>query len=369
VSSLHPELSSTLLDYCPARLVGDAWGVTEVEPADYAETLDALKRRVHDARFKVQRRANAELVALYWHIGDTVLKRLQVSAWGSGVVIRLAEDLQAEFPTMRGFSRSNLFSMRAFAAAWPERNGIFQQPVGQLPWTHIVQLLEKLDDQPLREWYAGKDVQHTWSRAVLIQQIDTRLHDRDSAAPSNFAAALTRSDSELAQQLTKDPYTMGFLDVGADLTEREFEERLTRRIVETLRELGSGFAFIGRQHHIEGDGDDFYIDLLFFHVEQLRYVVFELKTREFDPRDAGQLGFYVALVDDRLRLPDRHAPTVGILLAAEKNETVVRYCVAGTSHPMAVSRYELTAAEQAALPTEDTLTRLAAEVADTATER
>ena len=144
---------------------------------------------------------------------------------------------------------------------------------------------------------------------------------------------------------------------------------MSRLIVYTLRELGSGFAFIGRQHHIAVDGEDFYIDLLFFHVEQLRYVVFELKTRKFDPRDAGQLGFYVALVDERLRLPDRHAPTVGILLVAEKNETVVRYSLAGTSHPMAVSRYELSAAEQAALPTEDTLARLAAEVADTTTER
>ncbi|MGC5221472.1 PDDEXK nuclease domain-containing protein [Micromonospora sp. DT81.3] len=340
----------------------------EVEPTDYTETLDALKRRVRDARFTLQRRANAELVALYWHIGDTILRKQKTSGWGTGVVARLAKDLQAEFPTMRGFSRSNLFSMRAFAAAWPERNGIVQQPVGQLPWTHIVQLLEKLDDQALREWYAGKDVQHAWSRAVLVHQIRTGLHERDAAAPSNFAAALTRSDSDLAQQLTKDPYTMGFLGVDADITEREFEDRLTRRIVDTLRELGSGFAFIGRQHHIEVDGDDFYIDLLFFHVEQLRYIVFELKTRKFDPRDAGQLGFYVALVDDRLRLPDRHAPTVGILLVAEKNETVVRYSLAGTSKPMAVSRYELSAAEQAALPAEDTLTRLAAEVADTTTE-
>lgn len=342
--------------------------MTDVEPSDYRPTLEALKRRVHEARFTLQRRANAELVALYWHIGDTILKKQEADGWGAGVVTRLAKDLQAAFPTMRGFSRSNLFLMRAFAAAWPERNGIVQQPVGQLPWTHIQQLMEKLDDQALREWYAGKDVQHTWSRAVLVHHLTTRLHERDGAAPSNFAAALTQSDSELAQQLTKDPYTMGFLGVDADFTEREFEERLTQRIVDTLRELGSGFAFIGRQHHIEVDGDDFYIDLLFFHVEQLRYVVFELKTRKFDPRDAGQLGFYVALVDDRLRLPDRHAATVGILLVAEKNETVVRYSLAGTSQPVAVSRYELSAAEQAALPAEDALTKLAAEIADETAE-
>jgi predicted nuclease of restriction endonuclease-like (RecB) superfamily len=192
--------------------------MTDAGPTDYLQTLDALKRRVHEARYRLQRRANAELVALYWHIGDTILKRQEASGWGTGVVTRLAEDLQAEFPSMRGFSRSNLFSMRAFAAAWPERNGIVQQPVGQLPWSHIVQLLEKLDDQELREWYAGKDVQHTWSRAVLVEHLATRLHERDSEEPTNFAAALTRPDSDLAHQLTTDPHTMGFLGVDADFS-------------------------------------------------------------------------------------------------------------------------------------------------------
>jgi predicted nuclease of restriction endonuclease-like (RecB) superfamily len=340
--------------------------VTEIQPTDYAETLDALTRRVHEARFILQRRANAELLALYWHIGEAILRKQESSAWGSGVVTRLAQDLQAAFPTVRGFSRSNLFSMRAFAAAWPERSGIVRQPVGQLPWTHVVELLSKLEDQALREWYAGKDVQHTWSRAVLVHQIATRLHERDGSAPSSFRAALSRLDSELAQEITTDPFTAGFLRVDSEVTARELEDRLTSRIVDTLHELGTGFAFIGRQHHLEVDGEDFYVDLLFFHVEQLRYVVIELKTRKFDPRDAGQLGFYVALIDDRLRLRDRHAPTVGILLVADDDDTVVRYSLAGASQPMAVSRYELSPAEQAALPAEETLARLAAEVTHTA---
>ena len=190
--------------------------MTEIEPTDYPETLDVLERRVHEARFTLQRRANAELLDLYWHIGDAILSKQQVSGWGSGVVSRLAGDLQAEFPTMHGLSRSNLFSVRAFAAAWPLRDGIVQQPVGQLPWTHVVELLSRLDDQALREWYAGKDVQNTWSRATLIHQIATRLHERDAAAPGNFRAALSRPDSELAHQLMKDPYTLGFLGVDAD---------------------------------------------------------------------------------------------------------------------------------------------------------
>jgi predicted nuclease of restriction endonuclease-like (RecB) superfamily len=336
--------------------------VTETQPTDYAETLDVLTRRVHEARFTLQRRANAELLALYWHIGDMIRSKQETSGWGSGVVTRLAKDLRVEFPTMRGFSRSNLFSMRAFAAAWPERDGIVQQPVGQLPWTHVVELLSTLDDQALREWYAGKDVQHTWSRAVLARQIDSRLHERDRAAPRNFREALSRPDSELAQQIRKDPYTTGFLGVDSDTSERELEDRLTSRVVDTLRELGSGFAFIGRQHRIEVDGEDFYVGLLFFHVEQLRYVVIELETRESDPRDARRLGFYVALVDDRLRLRDRHAPTLGILLVADRNDTLIRYSLAGTPEPTAVSRNELPPAEQAALPAEETLARLVAEL-------
>lgn len=249
--------------------------------------------------------------------------------------------------------------MRKFAEAWPDETALVQQPIGQLPWSHIIDLLDKLDDTELRNWYAGKDVQNGWSRAVLAHQISTRLADREGAAPTNFSTALEAIDSELAQQITKDPFALDFLAIGADTTERDLEERLTQRIVDTLRELGAGFAFVGRQVHFEVDGDDFYIDLLFFHVEQLRYVVLELKTTKFDPRDAGQLGFYVALVDDRLRRRDRHRPTVGMLLVADKNETVVRYALAGTSQPIAVSRYELSAAAQAALPSEETLTRLA----------
>ncbi|WP_228287258.1 PDDEXK nuclease domain-containing protein [Rhodococcus ruber] len=234
-----------------------------------------------------------------------------------------------------------------------------EQPVGQLPWGHVIELLEKLDDAELRDWYSAKDIAHGWSRPVLAHQITTRLHLREGAAPSNFPHALERPDSELAQQITKDPFTLEFLAIDSDAVERELEDRLVERIIDTLRELGPGFAFVGRQVHFEVEGDDFFVDLLFFHVEQLRYVVIELKTTKFDPRDAGQLGFYAALVEDRLRRP-QHQPTVGMLLVAAKNESVVRYALAGTTAPIAVSRYDLTPAEQAALPAEDALTRAVA---------
>ena len=324
-------------------------------PDDYASTLKELKQHVHNARYRAQRAANTELLRLYWRIGRTIADRQAQQAWGSKVLERLATDLRSEFPTMKGFSRANLFYMRNFAEVWPDEQAIVQRSVGQLPWGHVIELVSKLDDSELREWYAAHDAQYGWTRSVLAHQITTRLHEREAAALSNFPAALGAEDSELAQQLTKDPYTLEFLALDGDASERDLEERLVARIIETLRELGSGFAFVGRQVHFDVDGDDFYIDLLFFHVDQLRYVVIELKTEPFDPRHTGQLGFYVTLVDGRLRNPDKHLPTVGILLVADKNDTVVRYSLAGTNQPVAISRYDLSTDAQRALPDEKTL--------------
>lgn len=336
----------------------------ELIPDDYAATLEALKHRVQGARLRVQRKANNELLHLWWQIGHTIRARKSAEAWGTKVLDRLAGDLRAEFPTMRGFSAANLRYMRRFAEAWPDAEAIRQQAVGELPWGHVIELLDKLDDQDLREWYAAKDVHHGWSRAVLAHQITTGLHEREAAAPTNFDAALARADSDQAQEITKDPYALQFLAIGGDASERELEQRLVDRILETMRELGPGFAFVGRQVHFDIDGDDFYVDLLFFHVEQLRYVVIELKTTKFTPADAGQLGFYVAIVDDRLRVPAKHQPTIGILLVAGKSDTVVRYALASTTQPVAVSRYELTKEAQRALPDEDAITRaFAAELA------
>lgn len=326
-------------------------------PDGYASTLEELKRHVHAARFQAQRTANTELLVLWWRIGGTILQRQQQEAWGTGVLQRLAEDLRVEFPEMKGFSVANLRYMRRFTAAWPDEEAIRQRPVGELPWGHVIELLDKLDDQELRDWYAAKDVAHGWSRPVLAHQITSRLHQREAAAPTNFAGALEKPGSELAHQIIRDPYTLDFLAIDSDVAERELEQRLVDRIVETLHELGPGFAFVGRQVHFEVEGDDFFVDLLFFHVEQLRYVVIELKTTKFDPRDAGQLGFYVSLVDDKLRIPGKHEPTVGILLVAAKKDAVVRYALASTSQPVAVSRYELAEEAQAALPDEDAVTR------------
>ncbi|MDA8438619.1 MAG: PDDEXK nuclease domain-containing protein, partial [Propionibacterium sp.] len=278
---------------------------------------------------------------------------------GGKVIDRLAADLRAEFPAMTGLSRANLYSMRAFADAWPAE-AIVQRAVGRLGWGQVVDLLTKLDDPEARDWYAAAADTGGWTRDVLANQIMNRTRERFGAAPSNFVGHLEAGDSELAQQLAKDPYVFDFLGLSAGVAERDLEQALMDRMVDTLRELGTGFAFVGRQVHFDVDGDDFYLDLLFFEIPQLRYVVIELKIGKFEPGYAGQLGFYVALVDDKLRNPDVHKPTVGLLMCRDRNETVVRYSLGATTSPVAVSTYTYDALppeEQAALPSEADMVR------------
>lgn len=307
-------------------------------PDSYATVLASLKSEVRAARLRAHRVVNTELLVLYWTIGRAILDQQAAEGWGTGVINRLADDLRSEFPEMRGIGRSNVHYMRAMAAAWP-RTAVVQQAVGQLPWGHITVLLDKLDDQAQRDWYAAKATENGWSRDVLRLQIIGRLQDRLGAAPSNFADQLPATDSDLAQQLTKDPYVFEFLDLHEHVAERDVEQALMDRLQQTLLEFGRGFAFVGRQLHFAVGGDDFYADLVLFHVEQLRYVVVELKIGKFEPGYVGQLGFYVAVVDDQLRRQQIHAPTVGILLCASRNDSVVRYSLANTTAPMAVANY------------------------------
>ncbi|WP_259336111.1 PDDEXK nuclease domain-containing protein, partial [Clavibacter californiensis] len=204
---------------------------------------------------------NSQLIQLYWSIGATILERQADEGWGTAVVARLAGDLRAEIPAMKGFSRSNLFYMRAFAEAWPDRDHVVQQAVGLLPWGHITVLLGKLDDRAARDWYAARAAEHGWSRNVLTNQIMNRTLERIGAPPTDFAGQLAPADSDLARELGKDPYVFDFLDLTEAVSERGLEPALMDRIVDTLRELGAGFAFVGRQVHFDVDGDDFYVDL------------------------------------------------------------------------------------------------------------
>jgi predicted nuclease of restriction endonuclease-like (RecB) superfamily len=322
-------------------------------PTGYTDLLGELKTRVRTARSTALRTVNTQLIELYWTIGSTVRTHQERQGWGSGVIKRLAEDLRAEFPEIKGFSPRNLQYMTTFAKAWPG-SSITQQAVAQLPWGHITVLLDKIQPQEDRDWYAAAAVKYGWSRNVLMNMIMNKTLERTGAAPSNFAQQLAAPHSELAQQVAKDPYNFEFLGLSGEVAERDLENALTGRITETLRELGPGFSFVGRQVHFDVDGDDFYVDLLFFHIEQSRYVVIELKTGKFQPEYAGKLNFYVALVDDVLRR-DHHNETIGILICGSKNDRSVRYSLGRSLSPMAVAAYtydKLPLDEQQALPDE-----------------
>ncbi|WP_432562996.1 PDDEXK nuclease domain-containing protein [Kineococcus sp. SYSU DK003] len=328
-------------------------------PEGYAELLEQLKARVATARVRAARAANTELLRLYWSIGHDILQRQHDAGWGAKVIARLADDLREAFPDQRGFSRRNLQYMRAAAAAWPQEADFVQQAVAQLPWGHLTVLLGRLDERAVRDWYATQALQHGWSRDVLANQIDSGLHTRIGTAPSNFTTQLPQPDSELAQQLTRDPYVFDHLAITDRASERAMEQGLVERLQQTLTAFGHGMAFVGRQVRFTVGDEEMIIDLLLFHIPQVRYIVIELKIGRFSPAYTGQLGAYVALIDDRLRDEAIHAPTVGILLCKDRDEQVVRYALAGAPAPMAVATYTydtLPPDQRAGLPDAATLT-------------
>jgi predicted nuclease of restriction endonuclease-like (RecB) superfamily len=327
---------------------------SEIElPADYAELLEALKSRIAGARIQAQRTVNTLVIELYWSLGKDIIARQASQGWGAGVIRQLAADLAISFPDMKGLSYRNLQYMTAMVRAWDATEKV-PQLVAHLPWGHIRTILDKAATGEERDWYAAAAVQYGWTRNVLLNMMMNHSMERTGTAPSNFTRQLAAADSELAQQMAKDPYNFEFLGLSGEVAERDLENALTSRITETLHELGPGFSFVGRQVHFDVDGDDYYVDLLFFHIEQLRYVVIELKTGRFKPEYAGKLNFYVALVDDMLRR-DYHNETVGILICGTKNDRSVRYSLGRSTSPMAVAAYtydKLPAEEQQALPNE-----------------
>ncbi|MDQ2723847.1 MAG: PDDEXK nuclease domain-containing protein [Actinomycetota bacterium] len=309
-----------------------------VEPVGYAELLEQVKVRVRTSRVQAARAVNTELVGLYWQIGRLILDRQESEGWGSKVIGRLAADLRAEFPGMRGLSQRSLVYMRTFAAA--VEAPIAQQPAAQLPWGHIMVLLDKVTDPEARQWYAAQSVEHGWSRAVLTHHIATNRHVRVGAAPNNFPTSLAVGESDLAREIVQDPYDLDFLALDPGYTERELEDALVARMTHFFTELGDGFAFVGRQYRLPVGEQEFFIDLLFFHLGLRRYIVFELKAGRVEPGHLGTLNFYVNAVDDLLRRPEHgDGSTIGILLAADRDDVVVEYALRGFETPLAVSTY------------------------------
>jgi predicted nuclease of restriction endonuclease-like (RecB) superfamily len=308
-------------------------------PTDYAGWLAEIKGRVSAARQRAVLAANAELIGLYWQLGREILTRQAAQGWGSKVIERLARDLREAFPEMKGFSARNLMYMRDFAQAWPDAE-IVQQTAAQLPWFHNVVLVTRLKDDPTREWYARRAIAEGWSRVTLELNIRNRLHARQGQAVTNFDARLPASHSELAHETLKDPYLFDFLGLGDEAHEREIENALVRHITRFLLELGSGFAFMGRQFRLEVNGKEFFIDLLFYHARLKCYVVVELKATEFKPEHAGQLNFYLTTVDRQVKAPE-DKPTIGLLLCKTQDRLVAEYALSGIDKPIGVAEYQL----------------------------
>ena len=335
-------------------------------PAGYAAWLAAVKARVHAAQQRAALAVNRELLALYWQLGRDILDRQAAGAWGDGILDQVSADLRAAFPAMKGFSRSNLMNMRAFAAAWPDL-AIVQQPVGQLPWGHNLVLLARLKDKDARLAYAAAAIEHGWSRAVLMHHLEARTVERQGKALTNFTERLPKPQSDLARESLKDPYRFDFLGIGDEANELELEGALVKHITRFLLELGAGFAFVGRQVHLEVGGEDFFLDLLFYHLKLHAYVVIELKATDFKPEHLGQLSFYLTAVDLQVKAPE-DAPTIGLLLCKSKNKVVAEYALRDGNRPMGVAAYELVQALPAQLKTNlPSIDQIEAELTEPAT--
>jgi len=307
-------------------------------PKKYGEFLAKLKERISRERFKAILSANSALVLMYWDIGQSILERQRDEGWGAKVIDRLSHDLKTAFPDMSGFSPRNLKYMRKFAESWSDRT-IVQEVLAQITWYHNLALLEKCKDIEVRLWYARKSIENGWSRNILAIQIETRLHERQGKAINNFPTALPPADSDMVAQIFKDPYIFDFLGTDDPRRETELEQKLVDHIQSFLLELGQGFAFVGRQVHLEVGDDDFYIDLLFYHLRLRCYVIVELKATKFNPGHISQLNMYLNVVDDLLRHPD-DKPSIGLLLVKEKNKMVVEYSLSGYTKPIGVADWE-----------------------------
>lgn len=310
---------------------------------DYKELFKEIKNKIKSSQLKAVVKVNKELIQLYWEIGCSIQIKQEEEGWGASVIERLAKDLQNAFPGIEGFSRANIFRMKAFFSAYANVAQAVRQidslPIFGIPWGHNVIIIQKIKNDKERIWYASKTIEHGWSRAVLDKWIKSDLYRREGKAFTNFQNTLSPSQSCLAQQTIKDPYVFDFLTLHNDHVEKDLEDGLVSHIQRFLLELGQGFAFMGHQYPVEVDGDTSYIDLLFYHTKLRCYVITELKARAFKPEDAGQLNYYLSAVYDTLKNQEDN-PTIGILLCKSKNKIKAEYAFRHINRPMGVVEYE-----------------------------
>lgn len=331
-----------------------------IHNASYRQVLTDIKQRIRHAQTRAVMAVNAELIRLYWEIGALIDARQQQEGWGAAVIPSLARDLLNELPEEKGFSERNIKRMLAFYREYPHLEFV-PQPVAQmaanptvpqavalfpadllcaLPWGHHAELMAKVKDLSTRRWYMQAAIEHGWSRNILLMQIESVAHERFGRAVSNFTRLLPSSDSDLAQQTLKDPYLFDFLTLEAGFHERELETGLIAHLEKFLLELGRGFAFVGRQYHLEIGGKDFYVDLLFYHLKLRRYVVIELKRGDFKPEYAGKMNFYCSVVDDLLR-HETDDQTIGLILCQQPDRVLAEYALRDMTKPIGGLNAEL----------------------------
>lgn len=327
-------------------------------PDNYIGVLSKLKQRIQAARMKAAYAVNKELLMLYWELGRTIQEMQEAEGWGAKVIDRISADLKADFPDFKGLSTRNLKYMVSFAKWFPtfgqqaaaqlqseDTDALIkmQQVAAQLPWGHLQLLMDKVSTLEELSFYMLKCLENGWSRNILAEQIGTELFKRQGNAITNFNRTLPEAQSDLAQQTLKNPYLFDFLSLGEEIRERELENALIQHLKSFMLELGRGFAYVGRQKNLVVQGDDFFLDLLFYNYNLHCFVVVELKVGDFKPEYAGKLNFYVNTVNEQIKGPE-DKPTIGVLLCKTPNETVVRYSLQGIESPIGVAEYELSKA-------------------------
>lgn len=305
---------------------------------EYKAFFRDIKERILASQVKAAVAVNRELIELYWEIGFALSIKQQEAGWGAKVVEKLARDLKSSLPHMKGFSLTNLKYMIQFAKEYPDFK-ISQQLVGQIPWGHNILIMQKLSVLEERFWYVKKTIENGWSRSVLDTWISSRLYSRQGKSITNFTKTLPAPLSDLANQTLKDPYCFDFLTLRGEHNEHELEFGLIEHIQKFLLELGAGFSFVGRQYPLRVSDKEFFLDLLFYHLKLHCFVVVELKAKEFTARDAGQMNFYLSVVDDLLRQPGDH-PTIGLLLCKTKDKVIAEYALRDLNKPIGISEYE-----------------------------
>jgi predicted nuclease of restriction endonuclease-like (RecB) superfamily len=310
----------------------------------YRELISSLKSRIQAAQIRAAATVNSQLIDLYWDIGRLIAQRQDASGWGDEIIAQIAQDLSRAFWTMKGFSRANVYRMKRFYAFYVGRDESVAQAVRQIPWGHNILIFQKIEDPDQALWYVRKSIENNWSRNTLGLQIENRLYTRQAEKPGidNFAERLPYPGSDLARETLKDPYVFDFLDLGEDVQERELERGLVTHLTRFMLELGKGFAYVGRQFHLEVGSQEFYIDLLFYHLKLHCYVAIELKAGPFKPEYAGKLNFYLTALDEQVKSTEDN-PSIGLILCKDRDNIVAEYALRDVGKPIGVSRYALAA--------------------------